>query len=68
MSTTEIIREIRKEKDHWKFMAEFSDNAKSVEQGEPQVTVKAHSETSLKEAVDLAKSEYLRAKKKGGRK
>jgi hypothetical protein len=53
--TTDTI-EIVKTRDDWKFVAEVKNNAK----GEPQVSVKARSDASAKEAGDEALTEYRR--------
>lgn len=55
MATEETIR-ILKDKDHYKFSVEISENAK----GEPQVTVKAHSEEKANTAGIEAYNEYKR--------
>lgn len=51
----EII-EIIKSHDEWKFTAEIKENAK----GEPQISVKARSDESCKDAGQIALDEYNR--------
>ena len=48
--------EIIKQKDDWKFTVEIKENAK----GEPAVTVKSRSDSTAKEAGDMALAEYKR--------
>lgn len=61
-SREQILR-ILQEKDHYKFSVEISENAK----GEPQVTVKTHSEDDVEEAGIQALKEYNRIRKELGR-
>lgn len=58
MEPTEIIQ-VLKEKEHYKYSVEISQTAK----GEPQVTVKTHSEDNVKGAADEAIKEYKRIQK-----
>lgn len=50
---------IIKSHDDWKFVAEIKDNAK----GEPQISVKARSDDSAKDAGEMALVEYRRLEK-----
>ncbi len=50
---------IVKSHDDWKYVAEIKDNAK----GEPQISVKARSDDSAKDAGQLALDEYRRLQK-----
>ena len=50
------ILEIIKQHDDWEFSVEIKDNAK----GEPQVTVKARSDSEIKNAGEIALVEYKR--------
>lgn len=59
MTVQPEIVQILKDKDHYKFSVEISENAK----GEPQVTVKTHSEDNAKEAGEQALAEYNRIRK-----
>lgn len=57
--TDESILKIVKDKDDWKYTVEIKENAK----GEPQVSVKTRSDSSVKEAGNEAFAEYNRIKK-----
>ena len=50
------ILEIIKQHDDWEFSVEIKDNAK----GEPQVAVKARSDSEAKDAGEKALAEYKR--------
>ena len=52
------ILEIIKQKDDWKFTVEIKDNAK----GEPAITIKTRSDSTVKDAGDEAIKEYNRIK------
>jgi hypothetical protein len=62
MTNTKETIEIVKSHDDWKFVAEIKENAK----GDAQVSVKARSDDSAKEAGSLALEEYRRLCKELG--
>lgn len=59
LSPDESVLRIFKDKEDWKWSVEIKDNSK----GEPAVTVKARSDTDVKDAGEEALKEYRRVHK-----